>query len=247
MTHRLITVATFAAALAFTAGASAQIAQWNFNGTSATTVPGGTASPTPSVGAGTASLIGGTTASFASGTANGGSTDPVTTTPNNYGWGTTTYALQNAENGLRGVQFNVSTVGFSNIVVSWDQRASNTSSRYFQFQYTLDVTSATPTWVAFGGQTINSVDGVFVRNAGDTWFNNNSVNLSSILGANENPNFAFRIVAIFDPNTGTGYAAASTSYAPTGTARFDMVTVVPAPGAAAVMGLAGLCAMRRRR
>jgi len=41
--------------------AQTTLTQWNFNGSSGTTVPGGTESPTPSVGAGTAALIGGVT------------------------------------------------------------------------------------------------------------------------------------------------------------------------------------------
>jgi len=114
------------------------ITQWNFNGTSSTTVAGGANSPTPSIGGGSASLVGGVTATatFGSGTANGGSSDPAPT--GNFGWQTTTYAAQGTANRSSGVQFNVSTVGRQDIVISYDLRHSNTSSRYEQFQYSLN-------------------------------------------------------------------------------------------------------------
>jgi hypothetical protein len=228
-----------AALVVATAGADV-VTQWNFNGTSATTVPGGAASPTASTGVGTASFVGGVTGSFASGTSNGGSSDPVTTTPNNYGWGITTFAAQGAENNGRGVQFNVSTVGFDSVVVSYDLRHSNTSSRYENFQYSIDGGTS---WVSFA---------TFDGNAGDTWFNNRTIDLSSVAGVANNANFAFRVVATFGP-AGGGYVASNgtSTYATTGTWRFDMVTVsgnlVPAPGALALLAAAGVLGSRRRR
>ena len=99
------------------------ITQWNFNGQA----PGVENSPTPSIGVGAASLVGGVTSTgFSSGTANGGSSDPALT--GNFGWQTTTYAAQGTANRSRGVQFNVSTVGKQDIVVSFDLRHSNTSA-----------------------------------------------------------------------------------------------------------------------
>ncbi len=239
MSSRLLVLA--AATVFGVAGAAhAQVlTQWNFNGDSATTVPGGTTSPTPSVGSGTAALRGGTTATFASGVANGGSTDPVTTAPPNYGWNLTTFAAQGAENGLRGAQFNVSTVGVlgGTLVVSWDHRHSNTSSRFVQFQYSTDGSSFTDFGTPFEGT------------AGDTWFNNRSVDLTGLSGVYNNANFAFRIVAVFDPQ-GSGYVASNSTgtYAGSGTWRLDMVTIsVPEPSAVALLGLGGLAALRRRR
>ncbi len=232
-----------AAALAGVASADV-VTQWNFNGSSATTVPGGASSPTTSVGSGTASLLGGVTASFASGTSNGGSSDPVTTTPSNYGWNVTGFAAQGAEDQQRGVSFAVSTVGYDSVVVSWDQRHSNTSSAWVQFLYTLDGVSYTNAGLANGG--------LFQGTSGDTWFNGRTVDLSGISGAANNASFGFRIVATFAPGS-SAYAASNpgSNYAGTGTWRFDMVTVagnvVPAPGAAALLALAGFVASRRRR
>jgi hypothetical protein len=233
-----LTLTVLAALAMMTVQASADvITQWNFNGDSATTVPGGATSPTPAIGTGIASLVGGTTATFASGIANGGSTDPITTVPPNYGWNTTNYAAQGQENNERGVQFLVSTVGFESITLSYDLRHSNASSRFERVLYTLD-----------GGSSWNNA-AVFDGPAGDTWFNGRFVDLSSVSGANNNANFGFRVVATFDD---TGNYAASNSgsnYATGGTWRFDMVTVngIPEPGSATFLGLIGVMAALRRR
>ncbi len=222
---QLLLMVLWALQSGFVMQAQTIITQWNFNGSSATTIPGGTSSPTPVIGSGMASLVGGTSAAFASGVANGGSTDSVNTSPPNYGWNVTTFATQSTGDKTRGLQFLVSTVGFQNITVRWDQRHSNTAPRHAQFQYTLDGGS---TWIDFGAP--------FVGNAGDTWFNNRSVDLSAITSANNNAQFGFRIVATFDPASGTAYTASNSSstYATSGTWRFDMVTVsgsvLPSPG-----------------
>ncbi len=211
------------------------ITQWNFNSVppDASTATG---SVLPSVGSGTATLVG-TSGSFASGV---GSTDPAAT--DNTGWGTTGYAAQGTGDRTRGVQFNLSTVGFNLISVSWDQRLSNTAARSAQFQYSLN------------GTTFTDFGAVLSGSPGDTWYNNRAVNLSSVAGVGNNANFAFRIVAAFEPLT-SAYAPATTtsSYATTGTWRFDQVTVsaVPEPGTYALLlaGLAmvGFMAARKHR
>lgn len=267
----ILAVAGSATLLTGTAASGAVVTQWNFNGSDATSVPGGNNTPTPSTGSGSASLIGGTTASYASGIASGGSTDPVTTSPANFGWGTTSYPAAAASNETAGVQFLVSTSGYENITISWDQRHSNTASRFWAFYYTLDgstwnrlgvsASNATAGMTPSGGNpastaglfgpggTFSAFDGS-VSGSGDDWFNGRGVDLSSISGANDNPNFGFRIVSSFD--NGAAYSASSGgSYATTGTSRFDMVTItgtqVPTPGATALLGLGGLIAARRRR
>ena len=102
--------------------------------------------------------------------------------------------------------------------------------------------------------TFNDV-ALFSGNAGDTWFNGRSIDLSSISGVANNANFAFRVVSAFAPDS-NAYAASSSSYAGTGTWRFDMVTVngtaiaaVPEPKNYAMLlaglGLMGFIARRR--
>jgi hypothetical protein len=232
-------VAAVGLGVASFANAAVVITQWDFNGQSTTTVPGGTASPTPAVGAGTASLVGGTTATFASGVVNGGSSDPQTTAPPNYAWNTSTYPAQGQNNKSAGTQYLVDTTGYQDITLSYDLRHSNTSSRYEQVQYTTDGT----TWndIAF-----------FDGNAGDTWFNNRFVDFTLVPGVNNNASFGVRVVSAFDPASGQ-YAASNPTgtYAGSGTWRFDMVTirgeVIPEPASLSLLALGGLALGRRRR
>lgn len=215
------------------------VTQWNFNSTVADGNTG-TGVITPAIGSGIASLVGGTTSTFASGDASGGSSDPAS--GDDSGWNLTTFAAQGSGDKTRGAQFAVSTVGFENIVISYDLRHSNTSSRYEQFQYSLD--------------GLNFVDfTTFDGNAGDTWFNGRTVDLSTVVGTDNNANFAFRVVAAFAPST-SGYVASNpgSTYGTTGTWRFDMVTIsaAPVPEAStygmmlAGLGLVGFAAARRK-
>jgi spore coat protein U-like protein len=108
-------------------------------------------------------------------------------------------------------------VGQENIVVRWDQRASNSGSKYSRLQYTTNGT----TFTDFPTPVIMSLANIFEPKTN---------NLSAIAGVRNNPLFAFRIVSEWQ-NTAIGsgssqYLTASTSsYSSGGTLRFDMVTV----------------------
>lgn len=233
------------AALAVAASVQAQgvLAQWDFEGDTLN----------PSLGSGTASLIGGTTASFATGPT--GSPDRA--------WNTTTYAAQGAGSGSRGVSFAVSTVGAgagaNALSFTFDLRTSNTASRWYRVDYTVDGGSS---WT-LGTATQLGVAG---QSAGDTWHLGNSFMISDSAALN-NAQFAVRVVSVFSPvaftqyngpvsyDANAAYEAARNPISGTnsayggGTWRFDNVTVaaVPAPGAIALLGLAGLVGSRRRR
>jgi hypothetical protein len=134
----------------------------------------------------------------------------------------------NANNG-RNLTFNVSTLGFSNIVVSFATQGTSTGFNSNQFQYSLDGI----TFVDFAAQyapatAFGALPLVFT--------------LSSIVGLNNNPNVAFRIV----------FNGATSS---TGNNRIDNIVVegtnatIPEPTTALLLlsGLSGLYKLRRRR
>ena len=138
----------------------------------------------------------------------------------------------NANNG-RNLTFNVSTVGFSNILVSFATQGTSTGFNSNQFQYSLDGISFVDFGPAYTPLTaFGTVPLVF--------------SLSSILGLNNNPNAAFRIVC----------NGATSS---TGTNRIDNVVFegtsepvpesIPEPTTAVLLlsGLGGLYKFRRAR
>ena len=134
----------------------------------------------------------------------------------NNAWNTTTYAAQGTGNKTAGVQFNVSTLGHANIVVRWDQRLSNSAGKYYRLQYSTD------------GITFTDYNVVTMASAGGFAAKTNL--FAGVAGADNNPNFAIRIVGEFESTaagtTNANYVTASTSaYGTGGTVRFDMVTI----------------------
>lgn len=214
---------SLAIALLFTCNSWSQttIAQWNFNGLSATEVSGGATSPLVSAGAGTAELIGETTATFASGNTTVGTLDTETTSPPNYGWNSTGYPAAGVGSKTAGVQFNISTVGQAGIIFKFEQRHSNTSSNTYVAQYTTDRTASAPVWV--DAQTFTFTPAA--SGTGDTWYNARTADVSLVTALDNNPNVAFRVVSAFDPISGDYVASKLGSTYGGGTARFDMVTI----------------------
>jgi hypothetical protein len=220
----------------------ATITLWNFNSPTPDANVG-TGTTAPAVGSGTASLLATNTATFATGNT---VSDPAGANDNS-GWNTTSYQAQGVGNKEGGVQFDVSTLGYENISVSWSERHSNTANRYTRFQYSLD------------GSTF--IDGPVNITPAENAFFDWVVDLSSISGVNDNPNFEIRLVSEFE-STATGAGTAGyvatrvttpTTYTANGTVRFDMVTfsgtVIPEPNTMALigLGLAGLLVCGRRK
>lgn len=188
------------------------IAQWTFDNSDSI----------PAVGNGEAYLIGGVSSSYATGAAGGKA------------WNTTSYPAQGTASATAGVQFNVSTMEYSAVGLTWDQRASNTAANRTRLQYTVNGTD----WINFEANETNALnmsganssgfdDGRYITDAGAVWFNR-SANFSGIPGVGNNTDFAFRLVAEFVDGVNYGPALASGNYGSGGTHRFDNVTLAGA-------------------
>src|ERR1035437_6524135 len=179
------------------------LARWNFNDTNNLVVT----APTASTGTGTGSLRNGTTASFPSGTFSDPAGAPGAA---NSGWNAPSQAPQATRNKTSGVQFNVSTLGYQNILLAWEQRHSPTASKYTRLQYTTDGSS----FVDADLITMTSTTGDWVFYTSD---------LSALPGVNNNPNFAFRIVSEWEAtavgNNNSNYVGTVSSYSTSGTVR----------------------------
>jgi hypothetical protein len=133
-----------------------------------------------------------------------------------------------ANNG-RNITFNAGTVGFTNIVVSFATQGTSTGFNSNQFQYSLDGN----TFVNFGAPFTPATSFGSVPL---------SFSLAGIVGLDDNPNAAFRIV----------FNGATSS---TGTNRLDNFAVegtpggIPEPASAVLLlsGLSGLYGVRKRR
>ena len=234
------------AALTVVAASQAQVlTQWDFNGTLNTT------SPVTTIGAGTAALVGGTSGASASGSP----ADPAVASDNR--WNVSTFPAVSSGSGTAGARFNVSTAGLSDVRVTLDWRTSNSASRFARFQYTTDgsiwnnFSVSTAAWNTTTLVYENPVVGeISASTGGDSW-HRISANLTGVAAVNNNANFGFRVVSVFDP-AGSGFVSANptSAYATTGTYGFDLVTVeaVPEPMTMGLLalGLAGVAARRRK-
>ena len=218
MKTMIMMVAT--AAVAGSANA-AIVTQWNFEAQTLNA----------STGTGTASLVGGTTSTFATGFGGSGTS----------ALNVTNFAAQSTGDRTRGAQFSGSTAGFENITIDWNERHSNTAANTVAVFATADGT----TWNEVQVFTFTPA----ASGTGDAWYAR-SVTLGSEY-ANA-ASFGFRVLAAFAPGTSGYLASRSTSqYGTSSTLRFDDVTIngtaIPAPGAIALLGAAGLVGTRRRR
>lgn len=240
------------------------VVQWNFNSNPADAATS-TGTLAPSAGVGTIATFGGLTATFATGSPG----DPAAAGNDNSGWNLTTWAAQGTGSGTRGLQVAASTVGFTDLILALDFRQSGTVSRFFQLQVSFDGSTfndASGGIGSFGtvgsGNTGTSFSntGLYSNNPGggsQTFVQSITYTFASGSIYENDPNFAFRWAAVFDPANGTNYISANagttTAYSTSGTGRFDGVslsgTVVPEPTVVTLAGLAAvsLLAVRRRQ
>ena len=213
MKGKLLAIAALSASLACATGAT--IAQWNFNSpTPDGSPPSGTTAP--STGSGLASLVGSVTATFSDGSTN----DPAPASDDS-GWNTTHYPAQGTSNKMAGVQFNISTLGYSNIVVRWDLRVTGTASKYYRLQYSTNGSSfldyPTPTAALLAAPS-------------PSYYEGQTNSLAAITTVNNNANFGIRIVSEFESTAAGGTAGYVTTLTngysgSSGTVRFDLVTI----------------------
>jgi len=200
------------------------IALWNYN-----TITGSPANPIADVGTGTSSAVGSmVVAPAATGMdpiINNGCGAQNGTNPG--AWAFT--ANPGASNESSGVQYNASTIGSQNILITWDQRWSNTATNTVRVKYTLDGTNwldftMTPTNSTFCNGTIDN--GRFQNNGVGDQYRRISIDFSAITGANNNANFGVRILAAYyQSTTEFRQTATPTSIATSGTWRFDNVSI----------------------
>ncbi len=140
----------------------------------------------------------------------------------NYYFGSATYPNNGTSNKLAGAQFSVSTVGFKNLTIAYDQRASATGSKYTRLQFTTN-----------GTDYIDYPASSMFFNAIPAW-EQRSFSLVGFPGVANNPNFGIRVVSEFEstatlgavnnPNY-VGLAGTTASYGTGGTLSYDMVKV----------------------
>ena len=193
------------------------ITQWNFNNSDLT----------PNVGSGTASAVGGVTAAFVNGLS--GSSDRSGTNK--------AASIKGSYNTFTGLQFAASTVGKQGVKVYWDIGASGSASKYTKFQYTLDVTAATPSWVDYSPSTNDSPGvapqgGLYALDQADVALLQRSADLSGVSGVENNPKFGFRVITANGPGINVIVRADGTTaaYSTAGTVKYDMVTVTGVDG-----------------
>ena len=212
------------------------LTQWTFN-SNPPDAQTATGTLTPSTGTGTASVIGLTTTDAYVG---GSVTDPLGSAGAATGGNNSSLVYTGPSSGTvadksAGFQIAVSTVGKKDVVIYWDNRASNAGPKHLRAQYTLDATAATPVWVDYVATTdgLNVANGgLYEAQAGDTWYIRRKADLTAVSGVENNAKFGFRLTASYAPGE-SGYrkadgtsTSALTYFA--GNFRTDMLTVTGA-------------------
>jgi hypothetical protein len=207
-------------------------------------VQGTFTNPTPNFGSGVAAIVNLVTPLTATGFS---STTGCGSANSGLGWQHQPFN-PGATNEVNGVQFNSGTVGYTSIIFSWDQRFSGTAPNTVRLQYTTNGSTWTNFTMTGANTTIcaGSINGsgCYETNAGNS-YRRVRVDMSSIVAANNNPNFGIRLLASYYQSTGQ-YRQSSTPTAiasTTGAWRFDNVNFLgtPTTSGAIISGSTTIC------
>jgi hypothetical protein len=209
---------------------AATVKQWDFNSVEFDSPGVGTVRPVGGAGY-PAESSGGVATQFGQVSVITGSSDPNTLDNSHWRLGSVAssggFPTATNANKTAGAQFRINTSGYQNIQLTWDQENSATASRYWRIQYTLNGTD----WLdSTHVVTANPIGNPDPNTSTPAWQIGLTADLSSITGANNNPNFGIRFVSEFeDTATGSGtnaYVANRTgTFSINGTFWLDMVTI----------------------
>ena len=136
-----------------------------------------------------------------------------------------------------------STIGFSDLELSWDQARSSTGAKNFELIMSVDGGTNWVTLIA-DYDVLQSGGGGAPGTWNTTTYNPLYSSVIALGAAADNQSMVMlRFRALVDAVSSTG------AYAASGSVRIDnvVITQVPAPGAIALLGVAGLVGGRRRR
>lgn len=190
-------------ACVYNMNAQTVIAQWTFDD------PTPANAMLPTTGSGTFLTIGGVVDNLTAGVMPAGNPTAV----GNLAYSVKTFPATLTASGTAGFEFDVPTGAFADpLNVTFDVRGSNTSSKWQQYEVSLDGTN----WTVIGNN-----DGLLTN----AYTTTPMIRLNLPPGSGNNDSFKFRIVSIFDP-AGTDYVAvgAASTYGTGGTWRIDNAT-----------------------
>jgi hypothetical protein len=161
--------------------------------------------------------------------------DPATDTWNEHnGWNSA------APIGAQGAEFDVSTVNYSTILLTFDLYSTTQGEAKMQVEYTTDGTDWTnaatleypnnPTFIQtnatvdLGGSANTATGTYFYQTNGQGWFNHITVDLTGLAAATNNPNFGVRVVNAATGSDCVNFTGGSYNNS-SGNWRFDNVVI----------------------
>lgn len=187
-------------------------------------------------GMGSIGTVGGATTFFGFGT---GSSDPELGADNS-AWGVGSFPAQGTSSGTVGIEGAVSTAGYNSIRLQFDQKNQPSSNKFYEVQVRTAPAGPFASVATYGIA------------AADIWENAKSFDLTAAIpAAGNNPDFAFRVVAVFQPGT-TQYVASEAGFNGNIPTLFDVVRVdgfvIPEPSSLVIAILAvAMLKLRFRR